>query len=235
MITKLKECSDFIKYERKFGLRVLLYDLIQINKLYNKKEYINKILDFANENRLRFTFFIRTYDLHKKTGIIKQLKNQGHEIACHGHSHVRYKNKNRQWLRRELKQCLRQFSKFNVKLKGFRSPFLSENDLLYEILDELNFEYVSNRFFRYEEPEKHYNVFSDHISWPSDWHGLVVNKMTINEIIEEWKNNPGTLLLHPWIFSKYIEDIKEIVGNRKDFRIISNLNKKNIKISFDLY
>ena len=235
MIPKLEEFTDFLKYEKKFGLRVLFYDLIQINKLYNKEEYVYRVLEFAKEKGLKFTFFIRVYDLNKKAKMIRKLIKQGHEIASHGYRHVLYKNKDKNWFRKELKQTIRQFSKFNISVKGFRSPFLSENDYLYEVLDEFGFEYVSNRFFRYEKPEKHYNVFSDYISWPSDWHGLVVNKMDIDEIMTEWKDNPGTLLLHPWIFIKYLDNLNEIIGTRKDFRIISNLGKKKIKISFDLY
>jgi peptidoglycan/xylan/chitin deacetylase (PgdA/CDA1 family) len=235
MNPRLEEFIDFIKYESKFGLRVLLYDLLMINKLYFRKYFINKLLDFAKQNNYQFTFFVRSNDLNSKKIILKRLKNDGHEIASHGNIHVLYENKSKKWLKEELTKSKNEFLKYKIQITGFRSPFLSENKELYDVLDDLKFEYVSNRFNHQNDQSGDFKLKQDKIIYPSDWHGLVVERLKINEISEKWYENKGTLLLHPWIFLKYMDKIKSLLKGQKDFRIYSNINKNKLKISFDMY
>lgn len=246
MINNLSEFLDFIKYESQFGLRVLLHDLIMINKLYFRTNYINRLLNLASKNKYRFTFFVRSYDLKNKLPIIKRLKQEGHEIASHGHSHFLYEHKSKAWLRNEMMISKKMFDKYDIKILGFRSPFLSSNEYLYDILFELGFKYVSNNYnFNNIENSKQINRLIDRqinnsltqnlISWPSDWLGLIVEKMKIEDIVDLWKKNQGTLLLHPWIFISHLNKLDTLFEGKKDFRIISNLKKDNLKISFDLY
>jgi len=151
MQTQIEEFSDFIKYESQFGLRVVLKDLIEINRLYFRKRYIQNIIHFADKEKFRFTFFVRSFDIEKKVGLLKKLKKSGHEIASHGHTHVLYENKSHNWLYKELNKSKRVFQKYNFQIKGFRSPFLSENKYLSDVLEKLEFNYVSNKFFNINE------------------------------------------------------------------------------------
>ena len=228
----IKEFIDFLKYESQYGFRVLCTDLVNINKLYFGKQHIEKLLRFASKHSLRFTFFVRSYSLDKKKGLIQEIKKQGHEIASHGHSHVLYENKTKSWMKKELVKSLDQFKRFNIDIKGFRSPFLSDNRFLYEVLYDLGFEYASNKFLG----DKTKSILHhEHIIYPSDWHGLVVENWTIEKNFKKWTNKSGVLLLHPWIFVKYFDKLNSLIEDRKDLRIISNLGKNNLKISFDLY
>ena len=109
------EFRDFIKYESKFGLRVLAIDLIMINKLYFRDYFVNKVLDYAKKQRHKYTFFVRSKDLNKKRKIISKLTLEGHEIASHGSMHVLYDFKSKRWLKKEIKRSKNAFLKFNLK------------------------------------------------------------------------------------------------------------------------
>ncbi|MBT3408323.1 polysaccharide deacetylase family protein [archaeon] len=228
----ISEFIDFLKFESRFGLRVFIIDLIAINKLYFRKIYLDKLLNLAAKDNLKFTFFVRSYNLKNKKYLIKNLKKGGHEIASHGHSHVLYNNKSKFWIQNELKKSQKEFKKMDINVKGFRSPFLSENKLLYDVLDELKFTYSSNRFKKNKIKTK---IKQAYMIYPSDWHGLIVENWSIEKIIKSWKDQKGTLALHPWIFVKHYNKLKSIIGSQKDLTIINNLKKENLKISFDVY
>ena len=100
----ISEFIDFLKFESRFGLRVFIIDLIAINKLYFRKIYLDKLLNLAAKDNLKFTFFVRSYNLKNKKYLIKNLKKGGHEIASHGHSHVLYNNKSKFLIQNELKK-----------------------------------------------------------------------------------------------------------------------------------
>ena len=123
-----------------------------------------------------------------------------------------------------------------IDVHGFRSPFLSETKIMYSILEKLGFRYVSNRFNINSIDCQDTKFIHDELIYPSDWHGLIVEKFDIKTLVNEWRGKKGTLLLHPWIFLKHLNVFKTILNsNNKDFRIIKNLGIKSLNISFDLY
>ena len=66
----LNEFIDFLKHSKKYGVKIMIRDLININRLYLQSNYIKTILNFARENKLKFTFFITAKNLKKRRKLI---------------------------------------------------------------------------------------------------------------------------------------------------------------------
>jgi len=228
----IDEFIDFIKFEKHFGYRVLLKDLFLINKLYFKRYFVKKILDFTEENKLKFTFFISAKNLNKKEWLVKQLLEQGHEIASHGYNHVLLGEKSYSYIYDDFKKAAESFKKFKIKPTGFRPPFLSANDCLIKLAKKFDFDYISSKqnegIFKYTNGLIEIPIIS-----PYDWYGIVVKNMPFKQVLKEWESKKGTLLLHPWIIYNYLNDLKCFISKNRDYRIAKN--KRGLGISFDLY
>ncbi len=46
-----------------------------------------RILDFLDENGIRGTFFVLGWVAERQRGLVRQIAQRGHEVACHGYSH----------------------------------------------------------------------------------------------------------------------------------------------------
>jgi|TARA_B100002003_G_C13882835_1_gene430879 peptidoglycan/xylan/chitin deacetylase (PgdA/CDA1 family) len=228
----IKEFIHFLKFESKFGPKIFLKDLISINKLYFKGYYLKKLIDFIDDKDIRVTFFFNTKGLVKRKRLIKRLVSEGHEICSHGHNHYNFKELNKEEILRDFKASDRMFKRLNLDVKGFRPPFLCFNPEILSIAKKFNYEYISsqlglNQEFFYKNRIKEVGVIK-----PYDWQGLVLMNLKFNDIIKEWDNKKGVLLLHPWIINPYYKQLDKFIKKGKDYRICSG-NK--LKISFDVH
>lgn len=229
----INEFIDFLRHSRKFGIKTLTKDMININRLYLQTYYIKKILNFAKKNNYKFTFFITAKNLKKRINLIKQIIKDGHEIGSHSYNHILLENKDYNLIYKELKTADNIFKENNIEIKGFRAPFLSINEDVINVLKELDYKYSSNiqrrKIFTYRNKIKEVTIIS-----PYDWEGFIVYNLYTNQLFEKWKDQKGAFLLHPWLFTKYLNEFKEeFLKDKKDFRIIKNLN--GISVSFDIY
>ena len=106
----LNEFIDFLRHSKKYGLKIMIRDLININKLYLQSSYIKTILDFARENKLKFTFFITAKNIKKRRKLVEQVIKEGHEIGSHGYNHILLGNKNYNEIYKELGMIYEKFS-----------------------------------------------------------------------------------------------------------------------------
>ena len=226
----IEEFTDFLKEGRKYGTWIMIKDLIGINRLYFQKSYVNKVLDFAEENGYRFTFFMTAKNLDKKD--TKRILDQGHEIGSHSYNHVSHGKKSYQRIVREFSMARKEFSKRGIEVEGFRAPFLSMGDSVVKAMGEFGFKYSSNveggGVFSYDNGVKEVPIID-----PYDWKAFVVYGWNFDKLLEKWKGQEGAYLLHPWIITKYLKEFKDFLPNKRDFRIKSNLN--GLSVSFDVY
>ena len=228
----LNEFIDFLKHSKKYGVKIMIRDLININKLYLQSYYIRTILNFARGNKLRFTFFITAKNLKKRRRLVEQIIEDGHEIGSHGYNHILLGNKNYDIIYKELKRADDIFKKNNIIINGFRAPFLSINDEVIKILKDLRYTYSSNR---QDNKIKRYSngIIEKTIISPYDWEAFIVKDIKIDNLFGIWKNQRGVFLMHPWLFVKYLDRFKkEFIKDKKDYRIIS---KNKTASSFDIY
>lgn len=228
----IKEFTDFINNSKKYGLKVLIRDLININHLYLQKYYIKKILNFAKENNLKFTFFLTAKNIKKKKKFLEQAIKDGHEIGSHSYNHIMLSKLSKDEIFKELKRADEIFKENNIKISGFRAPFLEFNDDIIAVLKELNYKYSSNRTDNKIKKYKN-GIIEKYIISPYDWEAFIIKNIKIDNLFNIWKSQEGTFLMHPWLFVKYLNKFKkEFLKENTDYRIMSD-NK--ISVSFDVY
>lgn len=235
MFEEIEEFKDFIKDSKQYGFLILIKSLISINRLYLQSIYVRKVLDFAKENEIRFTFFITAKNLKKKHSLINRMIDEGHEIGSHSYNHILHGNKTYERVAKEFIIAQKEFKKYGVEPLGFRAPFLSINESVIKAIGDFGMKYSSNieggSFIEYKNGVTEVPIIN-----PYDWKGIVVQGMNFNMLTERWSGQKGTLLLHPWVIANYLHRMKDrFIENGQDYRIISNYKKRNLCISFDVY
>ncbi|MBU2540082.1 polysaccharide deacetylase family protein [Patescibacteria group bacterium] len=102
------------------------------------------ILDLLDKYKIKATFFITGYFAEKEPEQVRLIKENGHEIACHGYNHFYRDNKDLD-IKQDIvkaKGILEKITGENIK--GFRAPQMQYSEKLIEILDDLNFKYDSS-------------------------------------------------------------------------------------------
>lgn len=105
------------------------------------KKGLISILKLLEKYNLKATFFV-TFDFARKyPRLIKNMQKQGHEIACHGYSHLDNYLKNETF--HKIKQAKEQIEKIiNSEITGFRAPRFQIKNI--SKLSELGFLYDSS-------------------------------------------------------------------------------------------
>ena len=107
-----------------------------------------EILDVLAEKDVKATFFTLGIVGEKFPQLVKEIVNQGHELAVHGHNHLKFFQMTPKQALEELttaKDILEQIS--GEKIKGHRAPAFSiskNTQWAFEVLIEAGFQYDSS-------------------------------------------------------------------------------------------
>lgn len=109
-----------------------------------------RLLDLFAQYNVKSTFFTLGWVAERCPALIKEIVNQGHELASHGYSHKRALGMSASEFKADVqrsKNILEDLS--GQPVFGYRAPSFSvkdDNAWVYEILKELNFEYSSSTY-----------------------------------------------------------------------------------------
>lgn len=104
----------------------------------------NALLDIFDKYGVKSTFFITGFFAEKEPEQVREIKQQGHEVASHGYLH-HYRNNPNLKLYEDImksKEVLENLIK--SKIIGFRSPQVQYSPNLIKTLDKLDFKYDSS-------------------------------------------------------------------------------------------
>ena len=103
------------------------------------------VLKILSTHQVRGTFFMLGWVADRLPHIVRDIIAEGHEIACHGYSHVMTQQMTSQELREDIfrsKAVLEDFT--GERIRGYRAPSFSISEELLSILKEMNFDYDSS-------------------------------------------------------------------------------------------
>ena len=107
-----------------------------------------RLLVFLQERRWRATFFIVGEVVARCPELLEEIRQAGHEMACHTHSHRRLKQYAQDDFKRDLESNLEAVrSVAGEDVTGFRAPFFSLTERtawVYEILASFGIRYSSS-------------------------------------------------------------------------------------------
>ena len=113
-----------------------------------------RILAIFQNHRVKATFFILGWVAERHPNLIQKIINEGHELACHGYSHIRASAQTPKEFYNDVKKAKTVIENIAGRtLEGYRAPSysISQNNLwALDILDDLGFKYSSSIY-----PVKH--------------------------------------------------------------------------------
>jgi polysaccharide deacetylase family protein (PEP-CTERM system associated) len=109
-----------------------------------------RTLSLLDRNRCRATFFVLGWVAEREPGLIRELAQAGHELACHSHLHRPLHKLTPSEFRDDLRRSKDAIENAaGIKVLGFRAPTFSvtrESLWALQILSEEGFEYDSSIF-----------------------------------------------------------------------------------------
>lgn len=127
------------------------------------KQNTHTLLDLFDRHNIQATFFVLGWLAKRHPSLVRDIQNQGHEIASHGHNHQLCSELSLTELRNDLiesKAILENMT--GQQIRGYRAPNFSLSEELITIIAELGFKYDSsyNNFSlnkRYGKPSGLFN------------------------------------------------------------------------------
>jgi len=107
------------------------------------------LLNLLAEAKVQATFFILGQCLEEFPELVQQIKDEGHELACHTYSHPFLSDISDVHLREEIRKCKALVEPFQQGFAGFRAPYFSINRQslwALEVLKQEGFQYDSSIF-----------------------------------------------------------------------------------------
>lgn len=105
-------------------------------------------LKWLNKHNFKCTFFTVGNVAEKYPSLIKEIIDEGHEIACHTNKHIPLDKLSPEEFSNDLKQNINLLLNAGAKnIEGFRAPVFSltqKTAWAYDVLKELNFSYSSS-------------------------------------------------------------------------------------------
>lgn len=105
--------------------------------------YTNRLLDALEQHGARATFFVTGSTIGKRSGTVKRIVNDGHEIANHGWSHTDFTTLSKEAVSSELKKTnnkIRELTGFKCKLA--RPPYGAYNDTVKQAGKDVGMAYI---------------------------------------------------------------------------------------------
>lgn len=106
-------------------------------------EYIPKMLEIFKSNNIKITFFFEGQWAEKNPEIVKQIAKDGHEIASHGYTHVKYT----QWSKDKYSEDISKAGDVLFKITGekpnlFAPPYGDFNDDVVKTAEDLGYKVI---------------------------------------------------------------------------------------------
>ncbi len=99
------------------------------------KRNLKKYLTILGEDDIPFTMFVPAFVSKKHSGFLRNLNSDLLELGLHGYVHADYREMSRDEIKFHLELSKEIFDQFDMKIDGFRAPYLAWND---ELIKELS-------------------------------------------------------------------------------------------------
>ncbi len=111
---------------------------------YGMESGLPRTAELLRKHGVKATFFVCGELMERYTDDILKLREDGHEIQCHGYSHRDLSKLPESSIKQELEKCAGLFSRHGIELSGFRAPQGRFSERLFKALASAGFDYDSS-------------------------------------------------------------------------------------------
>lgn len=129
------------------GLRLPLEETKKFERRIKIGHYI--LMNLLSKHNIKATFFLLGEMMEEFPELVQEIKDEGHELACHTYSHPFMIEITKEQFQSEIKYCKELIKPFQDSYEGFRAPYFSINDTnlwALDVLKEEGFIYDSSIF-----------------------------------------------------------------------------------------
>ena len=109
----------------------------------------DKLLNLLSKHKVKATYFVLGKVIEEFPELVKEVKNEGHELACHTYSHPFLYQIDKEEFKADIKKCKQLIAPYQNGYQGFRAPYFSiDNRNLWalDVLKDEGFLYDSSIF-----------------------------------------------------------------------------------------
>ena len=117
---------------------------VMTHQAYGPRTGLPRILRVLARQQIRATFFVPGYTAERWPDVIRAIRDDGHEIACHGYLHEGSRVADEATEERRLLRALDALGRFDVRPIGFRAPNWEASYALPGLLARHGFRYDSS-------------------------------------------------------------------------------------------
>jgi peptidoglycan/xylan/chitin deacetylase (PgdA/CDA1 family) len=118
------------------------------------KTILRNMFEVLDETSGRFAFPTIAGIAKMRPELVREIVNEGHEVASHGLNHIRYTTLSAQARRNDLLSSLQVFKEIGVEITGFRAPYDRYTDDMPALLEQTDLIWDGGFGFRAEHREK---------------------------------------------------------------------------------
>lgn len=213
----------------------------------------DKLLELLSKHNIKATFFLLGESMEEFPELVQEIKEEGHELACHTYSHPFVIETSPEKFRSEIRRCMELIKPFQDGYEGFRAPYFSINQSCLwalDILKEEGFTYDSSIFpgntFRsgiigfdknihtlpngmLEFPISNFRIAKFDFGVGGAYFRTLPYKYFKYRLNNLLKQRPGVFYFHPWEFD-YKQPYMKGVQARAVHTHYHNLHKTEQKI-----
>ena len=131
-------------------------------------EFLESLINKLSQLNYSATFFVLTSELHNYEKVLFKALEHGHEIASHGHEHIRLNKRSPNEFTNDIDKSRKILQDvFQVEVKGYRAPGFSlnyETKWAIELIGKAGFTYSSSSNFDYKLKDSKPQILSKNIS-----------------------------------------------------------------------
>lgn len=114
-----------------------------IGSHYSVKEQLPRMLRMLARHNIKGTYFCESWSLSVYPGAVRDLQDQGHEVAWHGYQHESWGGLSAEDERANFDKSFEAARESGIRYRGFRPPGGQINERTYDLLKEHGVDYVS--------------------------------------------------------------------------------------------
>lgn len=117
-----------------------------VDRSYSLLDGLDIALEYMDKKNIKGSFFVVGEIADQIKDTLREMDDQGHDIACHNWVHIRSEDMTEEEFKNQLLKAKNKLEEIlEHEVTGYRAPSFSLNDKLFDVMRSLGFKYDSSK------------------------------------------------------------------------------------------